>query len=367
MKQPSLEFDVSLQRARFSLSLKGQTRPGVTAIFGTSGCGKTTFLRCIAGLEPRCQGRIRLGEDIWLNGQQTQPPHRRNVGFVFQDARLFAHLTVAGNLAYARRRRRQEGPSITEVVSILGIEHLQQQLPSALSGGEAQRVALARALMAGPSLLLLDEPLAALDYGRRRRIMPLISAIPERFGISVLYVTHARQEVLEMADHLMLLEQGQCVLHDRVDAAFSDPEYWPKLGDLSPMVIWEGRVVAYDPAYRMHQVATPGGMLDVPGEPMPKGQSVRLRIRSSDVVLLENAQALESQDNVLPVVVMAMQPSAEGRLLVQVKTAAGGQLWADLGLRAAEQFGLHKGFQLQAMIRPGTMRRYPAVQHYLEG
>lgn len=364
MSQPRLEFDIRLERPGFTLSMAGQSRPGITAVFGTSGCGKTTFLRCIAGLEPNCRGQVRLGDEVWLDDHDVRPAYQRNVGLVFQDARLFAHLTVAGNLAYALRRRRREGPALDEVIDTLGIGHLQQSLPSMLSGGEAQRVALARALVAGPSLLLLDEPLAALDYGRRRRIMPLISEIPERFGISVFYVTHARQEVLEMADHLMLLEQGQCVLHERVDTAFSTPANWARLGDLSPMVVWEGRVLARDEAHSCHQIDTPGGVLSVPGEPIAVGQSVRIRIRSSDVVLLRSADSLVGQSNVFPVRVISMTPGGAGLVLVQLKTGAGGQFWSEVDWQTASQLQLTEGVELQALIRPGTMRRYHAVQHF---
>lgn len=352
MSQPRLEFDVRLERPGFTLSMAGQSRPGITALFGTSGCGKTTFLRCIAGLEPNCRGRVRLDEEVWLDDYHARPAYQRNVGLVFQDARLFAHLTVAGNLAYALRRRQREGPALEEVIDTLGIGHLQQSLPSMLSGGEAQRVALARALVAGPSLLLLDEPLAALDYGRRRRIMALISEIPERFGISVFYVTHARQEVLELADHLMLLDKGRCILHERVDTAFSAPANWARLGDLDPTVIWEGCVLGYDAAYSSHQIDTPGGVLSVPNKPIAIGQSVRMRIRSNDVRLLHQAAGSERQANVLPVVVVSTQELSAGVLLVELKTPAGGRLWSDIDLQAAEQFEFNRGAELQALIRP---------------
>lgn len=365
MNQPRLEFDIYLERHGFTLNMAGQSRPGITAVFGTSGCGKTTLLRCIAGLEPDCRGQIRLGDEVWLNDQRVKPAHQRNVGMVFQDGRLFAHLTVAGNLAYALRRRQGEGPSLEEVIDTLGIGHVQQSLPATLSGGEAQRVALARALVGGPSLLLLDEPLAALDYGRRRRIMPLISEIPERFGISVFYVTHARQEVLEMADHLMLLDKGHCILHERVDTAFSDPANWAQLGDLNPTVVWEGRVLAHDQAHSCHQIETPGGVLSVPGKPIAVGRAVRLRIRSSDVVLLRSADSLAGHLNVFSVRVLSITPGAAGLLLVEIQTAAGGRLWSEVDWQTAAQLQLAEGTELQALIRPGTMRRYHAVQHFL--
>lgn len=352
MSQPRLEFDIRLQRRGFTLSMASDSRPGITAVFGTSGCGKTTLLRCIAGLEPHCRGQIRLGDEVWLDDRQVKPPHQRNVGLVFQDARLFVHLTVAGNLAYALRRRRREGPALDEVIEILGIGHLQKSLPITLSGGEMQRVALARALVAGPSLLLLDEPLAALDYGRRRRIMALIREIPGRFGISVFYVTHARQEVLELADHLMLLDQGRCVLHERVDTAFSTPANWAQLGDLNPSVIWEGCVQGYDPAYSSHQIDTPGGVLRVPSKPMAIGQLVRMRIRSTDVQLLPEVVGLKGQANVLAAQVVSAQERSAGVLLVELKTAAGARLWSEIDFRAAEQIQLNQGAELQALIRP---------------
>ncbi len=195
---------------------------GVTAIFGPSGCGKTTVLRAIAGLE-RASGSLRVAGETWQDDARGVfvPTHERGVGYVFQDAALFAHLTVRENLEYGLRRRERRGKGslappaallgLQHVVALLGVEALLDRSPSRLSGGERQRVALARALVAGPRLLLMDEPLASLDAARKAEVLPYLERLRDEVAIPALFVSHALDEVARLASHVVLMEAGRVV------------------------------------------------------------------------------------------------------------------------------------------------------------
>ncbi len=355
MSEAVLEFDLGLARRGFELAAAGELQAGITALFGQSGCGKTTLLRCLAGLERNATGMVRHCSGVWQSSTQWLPVHRRRAGLVFQDTRLFAHLSVRQNLAYAERRRPRGGPDRDEVISVLGLAPLLDRLPAALSGGEAQRVALGRALLGGPRVLLLDEPLAALDYGRRRRIMPLIRAIPERFGIPLLYVTHARYEVLDLADRVMLMANGRIAAHDNVAAIFSTPAWWPALGDIDPMVIWEGRVVARDNDWGLTTLATDGGRLRLEGLKAPRGEQVRLRIAARDVLLVDEPPAASGALNALPVMVRRIDCPGGGRLHVELQAGSRATLWASVHRQSAASLRLEPGRHLQALIRPQVL------------
>ncbi len=183
---------------------------GVTALFGPSGCGKTTALRCIAGLE-RIAGEFALGDEIWQDAARFVPPHRRAVGYVFQEASLFPHLSVTGNLTFGQRRAADRGVALAEVVSLLGLGGLLDRAPGRLSGGERQRVAIGRALLSQPRLLLMDEPLSALDRDGKSEILVYLERLHDVLSIPVIYVTHDMGEVERLADHLVLLERGRVI------------------------------------------------------------------------------------------------------------------------------------------------------------
>ncbi len=355
MSSSLLDFDITLRRQDFLLAAKGHLQPGVTALFGHSGCGKTTLLRCLAGLEPDVQGRIQQSEQVWLDQDMALPPHRRGVGMVFQDTRLFAHLSVAQNLDYGLRRRRSEGPDRQEVISTLGLEALLNRSPAELSGGEAQRVALGRALLAAPRLLLMDEPLAALDYRRRRQIMPLIQAIPERFSLPVLYVTHARYEVLELADRVLLMDQGSIIADDTVGHVFSSEDYWEALGGLEPMVVWEGRVVARDNDWGLTTLATNAGRLRLGGLSALHGETLRLRIAARDVVLLSEPPAASGLLNGLSVTVEAIDNQGGGVLRVRLNAGRGAPMWTEITRQTAASLRLKPGRRVHALIRPRVL------------
>ena len=184
---------------------------GITVLWGASGSGKTTLLQCLAGLLRPDAGRIACREAVWFDAERgvCLVPERRRLGYVFQDVRLFPHLSVRSNMLFGRRFRGPSGVSFEDVVALLGLGRLLHRTPSDLSGGEKQRVAVGRALLACPELLLMDEPLTGLDRGKREEIMAYVKAIPERFGVPVLYVTHSDAERRFLADRVLNLEDGK--------------------------------------------------------------------------------------------------------------------------------------------------------------
>jgi molybdate transport system ATP-binding protein len=210
-----LSVDIRLSYPEFHAGTVAQSFPGkgITALFGPSGCGKSTLLRVIAGFERGASGQVGFGPEIWQDGRAFVAPHLRGVGFVFQDARLFAHLTARGNLDYAHRRAGTEPArySFDDVVDVLDLAPLFARRSGQLSGGERQRVAIGRTLLARPRLLLMDEPLAALDTRRKAEILPYIARLPQAFGLPIIYVTHALDEVTQICDRIVALEGGRVV------------------------------------------------------------------------------------------------------------------------------------------------------------
>lgn len=211
-----LDIDAHINRADFTFDVKVRCEGPVSAIFGPSGSGKTTLLNIVAGLISPQRGHVRFGDEIWFDSTKAinVPPHHRHIGYVFQDARLFPHLSVRYNLSFSSMVRRADSSSINpkvardDVIEVLGLTHLLARAPLTLSGGEQQRVALGRALLSHPKLLLMDEPLAALDAPRRNEILPYIENIQKKFSIPTLYVSHARDEVERIADEIITLHEG---------------------------------------------------------------------------------------------------------------------------------------------------------------
>ena len=312
----TLEVEVRVEFDAFQLQVE-QSIPaaGVTAVFGPSGSGKTTLLRSLLGFETRSSGRIALNGDVWLDSEAgvTVPPHRRPVGCTFQDGRLFPHLDVEGNLGYADRRS-APAPGVAaaisrdDVVDALDLGPLLDRRPGTLSGGERQRAALGRALLSRPRLLLLDEPLSALDRRRKAEIMPYLLALHPRFGIPTLYVSHAVDEVALLADRVLVLADG------RVQAFGGTVEVLEQL-DLAPLTerfqaaaVLEARVSAHDDEYRLTWLDLDGQRLSVPRiEHLAVGESARLLVRSRDVSLATERPSPTSIRNVLSGVLVSLQ------------------------------------------------------------
>lgn len=263
-----LHLSVDWSRGGFSLKLDlDLPGRGVTALFGHSGSGKTTLLRIIAGLE-RAPARVALGDEVWQDAQHFLPPHRRPIGFVFQDAALFPHLSARANIEFGRRRTRSgmNDVELGHLVGLLGIAPLLDRKPAALSGGEAQRVAIARALALKPRVLLMDEPLAALDDRRRAEILPYLETLHGELAIPLVYVTHTTDEVARLADHLVVLDAGRVVWEGEVEAGLA----------AHGVRHLTARVVAADAAGCQVDVA--GQRLDLPGVHAAVGERLALRL-----------------------------------------------------------------------------------------
>lgn len=272
---------------------------GVTALFGHSGSGKTTTLRCVAGLE-RAAGRLLVNGAVWQDARRFVPVHRRPLAYVFQEASLFTHLSVRRNLSYGERRvapsQRQIG--FDQAVEWLGLAHLLDRRPERLSGGERQRVAIARALLTSPRLLLMDEPLSALDHQSRRDILPYLEHLRDSLSIPILYVTHAPDEVARLAQHLVVLDKG------RVRASGPLTSTMAAIGLSTPQedvgVAFEATVVERETRWSLMRAAFPGGSLWVRDDNCPIGTRIRLRVLARDVSLALERAVDASILNILP-------------------------------------------------------------------
>ncbi len=303
----------------FSLDVAFDAPRGVTALFGRSGAGKTTIVNAVAGLLRPDHGRIVVdgvaltdtGAGVFL------PPHKRRVGYVFQDARLFPHLSVMQNLLYGRRFARDSlGPTLAEVTDLLGIGALLHRRPAALSGGEKSRVAIGRALLSNPRLLLLDEPLAALDEARRAEILPYLERLRDTSAIPILYVSHSAAEVARLATTVVLLDAGRVVRTGPAAETLADPAGVAALGPAGLGALVQGRIAAHD-ADGLTRIDTSAGALFVPGVVGQVGDAVRLRVLAQDVILSRTRPEGLSALNILPAVVTELRPGQGPGALVQ--------------------------------------------------
>lgn len=278
---------IRARRGGFRLEAKATfTFAGVTVILGPSGSGKTTLLRALAGLERDVHGSIRCGNETWLDSERHQfvPPHRRSLGFVFQDGRLFPHLTVKGNLDYAERRApRGRRLDRDQIIDVLQLQSLIGRSSATLSGGEIQRVALARALLTNPKLMLMDEPLSALDLPRRSEALSYIERVPEIFGIPILYVTHAMEEAARLGHRVAVMNDGKILAIGETADILSRLDLAAYLGRFEAGAVLEGIVKGEEPNFGISLVDVDGDLLQVPSLGLAKSQKVRLRIRARDV------------------------------------------------------------------------------------
>lgn len=316
-----LSLDITLSFPGFALCLR-ETIPatGVTALFGRSGSGKSSLLRVVAGLERGATGRVAWGEDVWQQGRHFTPPHKRGLGYVFQDTRLFPHLTVRGNLDYADSRARGlRGPAMADVTDALDLGPLLARNPATLSGGEASRVAIGRALLARPRLLLMDEPLAALDEDRRAEILPYLERLRDSFAVPMLYVSHSTAEVARLASHLLLIEAGQIRLRGPAATLLADPATAPAFGLREAGAVLYARIEAQedDGLTRLSTSAGPVLLPRVAGAP---GTPLRLRILARDVIIARTRPEGLSALNILPATVTTLRLGDGPGALVQLRT-----------------------------------------------
>ena len=346
-------FDV--QRPGFSMQVRLELPGrGVTALFGHSGSGKTTILRAIAGLERHAHGYLEVNGQLWqdeANGLFV-PPHRRALGYVFQEASLFAHLSVRGNLDFARKRAHADGSGKTmaHALSLLGIEHLLERRTSDLSGGERQRVAIARALLTKPQLLLMDEPLAALDGKRKEEVLPYLERIHEELAIPMLYVSHAVEEVARLADHVVLLDAGQVLASGPAADTLARLDLSLALADDAGVLV-DGVVDSFDARYDLLQVKAAGATMHVAHKALPPGAGLRLRILARDVSLALSAPLDSSILNQLPAIVAAVWPANTPAHVIVKLDAGGTPLLARITRRSHDQLGLQLGKPVWAQVK----------------
>lgn len=284
-----IRVDARLTRPRFTIDAAFESAAGITGLIGPSGSGKSTIIQMIAGLTHPTSGRIQIGPDVVLDkaARINLPPHRRGTGLVFQDAQLFPHLTVRQNLNYGARFAKHRNDAITfdAVTAVLGIKHLVDRSPSTLSGGERQRVAIGRALLASPKILLMDEPLAALDLNRKLEILPFIERLRDEFAIPILYVSHSAEEIARLATTVIRLENGRVTAIGSPDDVLSGHPSASPANRFDALSTITASVAHHDATFGVTTLNHPGGTVVVTGRIEPKDHPVRIAIRATNVSL----------------------------------------------------------------------------------
>ena len=353
----SLRLKFNLTRADFALNVDLQLPGrGVTALFGPSGCGKTTLLRCIAGLE-RASGSLMVNEHLWQDATHFVPTHQRAIGYVFQEASLFPHLSVRGNLQYGMKRASSNGnAAIDPIIDLLGIRALLDRKPDGLSGGERQRVAIARALAVDPKLLLMDEPLAALDLKRKQEILPYLDRLQATLEIPILYVTHSPDEVVRLAHHLVVMDAGRVVASGELANTLSQLDLPVKLGQEAGVVI-EAVVGSIESQWHLTRMDFDGGSVWIRDPGLALGAKARVRILASDISLAREQPGKSSIQNVLQGQIDAMRDDEHpGLVLVRVKVGETALL-ARMTKRAVSELALKPGDTVWTQVKSVALAR----------
>ena len=353
----SLSLKFKLTRADFALNVDLQLPGrGVTALFGPSGCGKTTLLRCIAGLE-HASGSLMVNEHLWQDATHFVPTHQRAIGYVFQEASLFPHLSVRGNLQYGMKRASSNGnAAIDPIIDLLGIRALLDRKPDGLSGGERQRVAIARALAVDPKLLLMDEPLAALDLKRKQEILPYLDRLQATLEIPILYVTHSPDEVVRLAHHLVVMDAGSVVASGELADTLSQLDLPVKLGQEAGVVI-ESVVGSIESQWHLTRMDFDGGSVWIRDPGLVLGAKARVRILASDISLAREQPGKSSIQNVLQGQIDAMRDDEHpGLVLVRVKVGDTALL-ARVTKRAVSELALMPGDTVWTQVKSVALAR----------
>ena len=333
---------------------------GITALFGPSGCGKTTLLRCLAGLTRIPGGSLRFNDQVWQDGPRFVPPHRRAVGYVFQEASLFPHLSVRQNLLFGGKRAFRDGPkpvALDELTSLLGIEALLDRAPHCLSGGERQRVAIGRALLSRPGLLLMDEPLSALDRFSKDEILPYLEELHARLSIPVVYVSHDLQEVERLADHMILLDNGRCQAAGPLKDLLVDLSL-PLARTREAATVLEARICDFDSRYGLTRLSVSGGFLTLPGYLGEEGRKRRVQIAATDVSLTRHWPADSTITNILPVRITDRMPVDQAQLNVSLalgQLGEGDRVLARVTRKSWDRLNLQVGEHLFVQLKSMAM------------
>ena len=313
------------------------------------------MLRCIAGLESQCSGFFQLHDEVWQNSDNGVfvPTFQRALGYVFQEPRLFPHLTVEKNLLYGYKRTPAEKRNVDlhQVIELLGVEHLLQRKPEKLSGGEQQRVSIGRALLASPKLLLMDEPLAALDMARKQEILPFIKKLRDELSIPIIYVSHSMQEIIQIADTLVFIRQGKVIAAQSFIEFCSDLQYSHLIGDMAGSVV-DTEVESHDKSFGLTRLSFPGGYLYVPLLDAPKGAAQRTHILARNVgIALNKPQETTSVINILPAKVVEVAVSEINSHSVQVKLDVGVPILASISRMSLHKLRLEPGQSCYALVK----------------
>ncbi|MFZ2525629.1 MAG: molybdenum ABC transporter ATP-binding protein [Candidatus Ferrigenium altingense] len=348
-------------QAHFDLSYPGFTlhaelqvfAHGVIALFGPSGSGKTTLLRCIAGLEPTAKGMLQVKDEMWQSGDRFMPVHRRPLGYVFQESSLFPHLSVRQNLEYGLKRipPEQRRVQLEQAVEWLGLGKLiGRDSPAGLSGGERQRVAIARALLTSPRLLLMDEPLSALDAASKREILPYLERLHGELDIPVIYVSHSLDEVARLADQLVLMEQGRVVASGALNEVLGRLDLPTAHLDDAGAVI-EAGVAAHDEEYHLTRLDFSGGSLWVSKVERAIGSVVRARVLARDVSIATAMPHGSSISNILEARIDEIRDEGPDRVNLRMSVGSGKLLLSRITRRSRDQLGLARGMEVFAQVK----------------
>ncbi|MDX5350351.1 MAG: molybdenum ABC transporter ATP-binding protein [Paracoccaceae bacterium] len=347
-------LSVSLQHrfADFALDASFQAPPGVTALFGRSGSGKSTVVNAVAGLLRPDRGRIAVDDTVLLDTEAgvMLPSHRRRMGYVFQDARLFPHLTVRQNLLYGRWfAPKGPGADLDRIVELLGLGALLDRRPGALSGGERQRVAIGRAILSKPRLLLMDEPLAALDEPRKAEILPYLERLRDELRLPILYVSHSVAEVARLATTLVLLDGGRVIAAGPAAEVMADPAVVPVMGLREAGGTLVARLAAQEDD-GLTRLAPGGGPIFLPRIEAPAGATLRLRILAQDVMLAMRRPEGISALNILAATVEDIRMGEGPGALVRLRVG-GDLLLARLTRRSVQALELTEGRAVFAILK----------------
>tara|TARA_R110001599_G_scaffold5266_6_gene26537 strand:+ start:2266 stop:3369 length:1104 start_codon:yes stop_codon:yes gene_type:complete len=326
---------------------------GVTALFGSSGSGKTTLLRCISGLEKSSKGQISLNGEAWQTSKSSLPSHKRPIGYVFQDANLFPHLTAQENLQFAMKRadKNQSVISYSEIIQLMDIESVLSQYPSQLSGGERQRIAIARALLIQPKLLLMDEPLAALDDALKQEILPYLEQLCQRAKIPIIYVSHSLDEVIRLADYMVVLEKGRVIEEGKTQTLLGKlGTSFSRYHDAS--VVISGVVTRQETEWGLSWISFENHVIAVKQGNEKTGDTLRLRIQSKDVSLSLSNHDDSSILNRLTVTIDDMITDSKDPSMVMVRLLAGSTpILARITTLSAHKLSIKRGLTIIAQIK----------------
>jgi len=360
-----IEIAIEKKLGSFTLDARLEApESGVTALFGRSGMGKTSVINALAGLLRPDRGRIIIGGTTLFDSERgiNLPPEKRRLGYVFQEARLFPHYSVRGNLLYgAKSDKDQPGPSFDAVVDLLGIKDLLTRRPADLSGGDKQRVAIGRALLASPRLLLMDEPLASLDGPRKNEIMPFIERLRDELKLPIFYVSHEMEEIIRLADLLVLLDAGKVAASGSVEELTSRLDLWPLTGRYEAGAVIRTVLRGHDTTFGLSELAFAGGRLRVTELTLPLGTPIRVRIHARDVVIATEQPAHLSIRNAFAAKVIELAPPRGPLIDVKLDIGSPGEpvmLWARITQRACQELKLAPGKPVFALVKTVALDRH---------